>query len=520
MVTVSVPLDLYSPLVAPDFTDAARAPNGTIVASGESGLQRFNANGGSRPLAGGDDPSQLQAVAIQPNGKIVTVGNYVYYDSEYGDFLVQRYNPDGTPDDTFGTDGEVLTDFGGHVDAATSVALQPDGKIVVAGYTAQTDSEDAPATDFAVARYDPDGTLDPTFSGDGKQTTDLAGIDIANGLAIQANGKIVIGGSADGDLAAARYMPNGAPDASFSGDGVTRAGFIDPNGLGGQAVALQPNGRIVVAGGQNGEFTLARFSAHGSLDQSFSGDGTVVADFPHSQFYLRPAAYDVIVQGDRILAAGNADGEFALARFLPNGALDRSFSGDGMVTTEFGTDATDFNTDDWALAIVPEPNGVLVAGSSLYYAPKYYDDRLWGALARYRTDDGPADADADGVLDSSDLCPNIFSARADGCRFYRRSLDIEVRKYPGRLYLKISATSLPACLGGATLEVYKLRDGRRKQIRAVELGTPGYRNSEDRYNTMVRKTRGRVYAQIDESVVPAWGRCGRATSDVIPLRHP
>jgi hypothetical protein len=68
--------------------------------------------------------------------------------------------------------------------------------------------------------------------------------------------------------------------------------------------------------------------------------------------------------------------------------------------------------------------------------------------------------------------------------------------------------------------VYKLRDGRRKQIRAVELGTPGYRNSEDRYNTMVRKTRGRVYAQIDESVVPAWGRCGRATSDVIPLRHP
>jgi uncharacterized delta-60 repeat protein len=510
-----------APLVAPDFSDAARAPNGTIVVSGESGLRRLKADGTmSRVFAGEGDPTQLAAIAVQPDGKIVAVGDYDYYAPEHGDFAVLRYNPDGSPDDNFGTDGRVLTDFGGRWDRATSVAIQPDGKIVVAGYSAESDTASAPATDFAVARYDPNGTLDLSFSGDGKQTTGFGGTDEAEGIAIQPNGKLVVGGSAGGDLAAARYLPDGAPDASFSGDGKTRAGLAGSHGLGGQAVALQPNGRIIVAGGPNGEVALARFSTDGSLDRSFSGDGTVTAPLPTSPYFPGSAAYDVIVRGDRIVAAGSAAGNFALTQYRLNGALDRSFSGDGMLTTEFGTPRTDFNTDDWASAIVPEGNAVVLAGTSIYYAPKSYDSYLQAALARYLISDGPPDADADGVVDSLDQCPDVFASRAaDGCPFYGRGLDVEVRNHSGKVLLRFWGTSLPACLDRARVKVYKLRRGDRRQIRVGELRTAGHGYDRQLYETWVRKTRGRVYAQIDENVVPAYGRCGPARSDPVPLRR-
>jgi uncharacterized delta-60 repeat protein len=512
-------LDLYTALVAPDFTDAALALNGTIVVSGESGLHRFKPDGTeARSFSTEDDPPRLAALEIQPNGKIVAVGDYPYYSAEHGDFLVQRYNTDGTPDDTFGTDGQVLTDFSGHEDVATSVAIQPDGRIVVAGYAAQSDPVDAPPTEFALARYDSDGTLDPTFSGDGKQTTDFTGRDVAEGIAIQPNGKIVVGGSAAGDLAAARYMADGAADSSFSGDGKTRAGFADPHAPGGQAVAVQPNGRVMVAGGENGQFALARFSANGSLDRSFSGDGTVATQIPPSSPYFPgSAAYDVIVRGDRILAAGNQTGDFALAQYLPNGALDKRFSGDGMLTTEFGTTATEFDTDDSAAAIVPQSNAVIVAGSSASYAGPEFS--LDGALARYLTSDGPADADADGVLDSSDLCPNVFeSGAADGCPVYPRSLEAEVRRHPGYVYFRFWASSPAAC--DPTVKVYKLRRGQRREIREGALRLAGHGYGRQLYETAVHGTRGQVYATIDESVTPDFGRCGHARSNLVRLRHP
>ena len=220
------------------------------------------------------------------------------------------------------------------------MALQADGKIVVVG---------AAAGDFAVARYNSNGSLDTSFSGDGKQTTDLGGVvtgDGANGVAIQANGKIVAVGVAGAtshaspnDFGLVRYNPNGSLDTTFSGDGKQRTdfGFESDEARG---VAIQGDGKIVAVGGEAveefGDFALARYNPNGSLDTSFSGDGKQTTDFGGFD-----NANAVALDSDgRIVAAGSAsvgtDRDFALARYNANGSLDTSFSGDGKQTTDFG----------------------------------------------------------------------------------------------------------------------------------------------------------------------------------------
>jgi uncharacterized delta-60 repeat protein len=176
--------------------------------------------------------------------------------------------------------------------------------------------------DFALARYNANGTLDTTFSGDGKQTTDFAGF----GVAIQTNGRIVAVGTTDftgGDFALARYNPNGTLDTTFSGDGKQTTDFGFGANDEATSVVLQGDGKIVAAGFASGgatgrDFALARYNPNGSLDVSFSGDGRRRTDFGGSD-----RANAVALQGARIVAAGIGFGtggtsDFALARFLGN----------------------------------------------------------------------------------------------------------------------------------------------------------------------------------------------------------
>jgi uncharacterized delta-60 repeat protein len=187
-------------------------------------------------------------VAIQSNGKIVVAGY------AGGDFALARYNPNGSLDPTFSGDGKQMTDFG-RFDGANGMAIQPDGRIVAAGFALNGD--------FGLARYKPNGALDLTFSGDGKQTTDFGGgSDGASGVALQGDGKIVAvgrGGPGD-DFALARYNPNGALDPTFSGDGMQTTDF-GASGDGALGVALQGDGKIVAVGGggPGGDFALARY---------------------------------------------------------------------------------------------------------------------------------------------------------------------------------------------------------------------------------------------------------------------
>jgi uncharacterized delta-60 repeat protein len=269
-------------------------------------------------------------VALQAGGKIVAVGHGL------GDFALARYNPNGSLDPSFSGDGRQRNNFGGS-DQANGVALQAGGKIVAVGGGGAGGT-----ADFALARYNPNGSLDPSFSGDGRQTTDFVSQDEASGVVLQADGKIVVagdgGGGGTGDFALARYNPDGSLDTSFSGDGRQTTDFGGSDFLSG--VALQADGKIVAVGGGGvggtAGFALARYNPDGSLDTSFSGDGRQTTDFGDFD-----QAKGVALQGDgKIVAIGEvgvgAPGDFAVARYNPDGSLDTSFSGDGRQTTDFG----------------------------------------------------------------------------------------------------------------------------------------------------------------------------------------
>jgi uncharacterized delta-60 repeat protein len=311
-------------------------------------------------------------VAIQSDGKIVAAGRTP------DRFALVRYNADGTLDTSFSGDGKVTSYFTSGVDAATSVAIQSDGKIVAAGRAAGSGGR------FAIARYTTGGRLDATFDGDGKKTTNFTtGEDLARDVAIQSDSKIVAAGRAGGSggrFALVRYNSNGSLDTSFSGDGKLTTNFTTGDDWANE-VAIQPDGKIVAAGragGSGGRFALVRYNSNGSLDTSFSGDGKLTTDFTAGS----DIATSVAIQPDgKIVAAGRSGGSggrFALARYSSNGSLDTSFNGVGKKTTNF-TSGEDFA---WDVAI--QADGRIVAAGTAAAGFHF-------ALTRYN-DDGSLDA--------------------------------------------------------------------------------------------------------------------------------
>ncbi|MGD2205983.1 MAG: hypothetical protein PVH17_04310, partial [Anaerolineae bacterium] len=285
-----------------------------------------------------------------PDGKLVAAGSAgrSYYED---DFALARYNADGSLDTSFDGDGKVTTDFGGG-DVGSALVLQPDGKLVAAG-----ESRD----NFALARYNADGSLDTSFDGDGKVTTDFGGIDEVMAIVLQPDGKLVVAGFSGSDstsdrnydFALARYNADGSLDSSFDGDGKVTTDFGADSDLG-RALVLQPDGKLVVAGESRNNFALARYNADGSLDSSFDGDGKVTTDFGGGD---RGRA--LVLQPDgKLVVAGVSRNNFALARYNADGSLDPSFDGDGKATIDFGDYA-------YGSALVRQSDGTLfVAGSS------------------------------------------------------------------------------------------------------------------------------------------------------------
>lgn len=381
-------------------------PDGKKVVAGTSLgyfiLVRYNDNGSLDPTFGdggqvvtefSNSVDAAYAVVIQPDGKIIAAG-YATADPTQN-FALARYNTNGSLDATFGSGGKVTTDFSNRYDKAYALALQPDGRIVVAGYATNSIT----AEDFALARYNTDGSLDTTFGSGGKITTDFyGGLDEALAVAVQVDGKILVtggsySGSTDYDFALARYNTDGTPDTSFGTLGKTTTDFFSGADEA-NAIAIQPDGKIVLAGGaENGagpaypDFGLVRYNANGSLDSTFGNGGLVVTSFNGGNDTVRGVA---VLPNGKIIAAGNAaafsGGDFALARYNSDGTLDSTFGTGGMVTTDF------FLGYDAALALAVQPDGKLVAAG---YAepPGYPNGREFDiGLARYNPE---------GTLDSS-----------------------------------------------------------------------------------------------------------------------
>ncbi len=280
-------------------------------------------------------------------------------------------NIGGTIDPSFGTNGKVATQIGPGNDVPQAVALQPDGKIVVAGY-----GFSGVNNDFALVRYNADGTLDQTFdgpsAGNGKVLTPIGGSeDEAFGVALQPDGKIVaVGQTFSGsktDIAIARFNTDGTLDTAFDGDGRQ---IISPS-VGdslARSVAIQPDGRIVIAGtGNNGaniDIVLLRLLADGSLDTSFDGDSGIGNGIVVTQpGQGNDQAYAVTVRPDgKIVVAGYYSGaasiDTVLLRYLSSGSLDPAFGTGGIAAHAFSPSDT-----DEALSMALQPDGkIVIAG--------------------------------------------------------------------------------------------------------------------------------------------------------------
>ncbi len=349
-VTVKGTADTQS--VSKTLTVTVRGPAGSLDTS-------FGADGISKtPIGQAEDYGY--AAAVQSDGKVILVGSVK--GPNFEDFGIARFTRDGALDPTFGADGKVVVDFAGAADIARAVAVQADGKIVVAGGTSVTGD----AERFGLLRLNANGSLDSSFGTGGKLTTAFSGsgADRANALLIQPDGKIVAGGqasffrnSADSgvDFAVARYLPSGAADSSFGTAGQVTTAMST---FGGSdkifALALQGD-RIVAAGGD--VFQVARYSAAGVLDSTFGTGGKVNAVFPGSSGAM---AVQVDAQ-QRLVIGGQEQMNTAVVRLSANGTLDSSFGSGGKTVLKL-------NPSNWNVTtgVAVQTDGKIVTGSWVY----------------------------------------------------------------------------------------------------------------------------------------------------------
>lgn len=368
----------------------ALQPDGKIVVGGrskgregeyDSALVRYNFDGsldasfgsGGKVisiLSASDD--EIYAIAIQPDGKIVTAGEGFFA------FIVARFNADGSRDRSFGGAGQVRPTRG--ISSARAVAVQADGKIVVAGWGwGPIIGND----DFILVRLNPDGSPDSSFGTNGVVSTDFNKVDQVYSMAIQSDGRIVLGGTTQiqsgvkSFFALARYNVDGTPDNSFGVNGKVTTEFFSFSGI--SSLALGQGNKIVAAGYTTighfllRDFALARYHSDGSLDSTFDFDGLVTTDFSGNRDEIK----DIAMQADgRIVAAGvsyQTSSDFVVLRYNQNGSLDNTFGLNGRIDTDF------FGTNDFAATLVIQPQGeIVVAGSA---------DSSVFALARYKGDD-------------------------------------------------------------------------------------------------------------------------------------
>jgi len=337
----------------------------TVTVGGLPGVVDTSFNGGAQLTSVSDGDDYAFAVAVQPDGAILTAGRASTRSGGY-DVALTRHLRDGTLDTGFGVGGTVVTAIapGLGADEARAVLVQPDGKIVVGGYS------DASGTDkgFLVVRYLPDGALDTGFGDGGHVITHIGdGTDQIYALALQPDGKIVAGGSASfsqttgQDFALTRYEADGSLDLGFGVGGrvSTWFGSFGANELI-YGIVLQPvdgETRIVAVGGE-GNFIAARYTSAGWLDPNFGDGGKVRGLFEST---IGSAESVTLNEDNKIVIAGHIGHEFTLAQLKLDGQLDTDFGEGGKVIAPVNAGNWDEATD-----IVRQADGKLLIGGWAY----------------------------------------------------------------------------------------------------------------------------------------------------------
>jgi uncharacterized delta-60 repeat protein len=376
--------------------DVAVQPDGKIVAVGYSqygnsngfSLARYLPNGaldnsfgiGGKATTQFNDRTEAFGIALQPDGKMVVVGRIGGYPLYR--LLLVRYNADGSLDKSFGTGGSTILSSSAGT-AGSDVAIQPDGKIAVAGMINQ--SFQTVMFQLMVARFNADGSRDSGFANNGIY---VANASPANALAIQPDGKIVAGGAQ-----LIRLTSNGAVDSTFnSGVAVTLALTVNE-------IALQPDGKIALGGTAIPDFAIARYNSNGAPDSGFGANGITFINFGNNN----DVANSLVLQSDGAIIAGGysesgspVQRNFALARVTSNGILDNGFGIGGKIITALGTG------NEQILGLALQRNGRLVAvgeaktGTDFDYVVTRYFTRT----------ESPFDFDGDGKTDISIFRPS------------------------------------------------------------------------------------------------------------------
>ena len=348
---------------------------GISATGGDFAVARYNTDGtldtsfgvGGKATTDFGLTDQASSVVVQPDGKIIVAGGtFLSFPAAGGQFALARYNSDGSLDTSFGVGGLVRTSFGSSGCFASTLVLQPDGKIIAGGTNfidLQTNSN------FGLVRYNSDGSLDSSFGNGGEVSTEFDGLlDNVSAVLVQPDGKIIAVGAASSsitsfDFALVRYLSNGTIDTTFGSAGKVRTDFGGSNIDMAFATALQPDGKIVAAGtntdatGSKVTFAIARYNANGTLDTTFDRTGRASVDFGS----FNQAVRGVLIQADgKIVTVGfpddeGSDSDFLLARLNANGSLDTSFGIGGKVRTSFG------NLNGGANAAVLQADGKIVA---------------------------------------------------------------------------------------------------------------------------------------------------------------
>ncbi|MCC2670918.1 MAG: repeat-containing protein, partial [Armatimonadetes bacterium] len=346
-----------------------------------------------------DNDEQGAAVCKLPDGRFVVAGTS-FVAAGTGDFALVRYFPDGSVDPSFGTGGFVLTDFVGRLDSASAIERLSDGRLIVAGYAIGNDGN----RHVAFAQYLADGTLNSGFGAGGKL---LGPVGFVSSLLVQPDGKLVVALKDGPDFIAHRYLPDGAQDAGFGNGGVATLNVYPGRTDISTASVLQPDGKILMAGTAStpsgAQLALGRLLSNGSPDPSFGTVGVTTYSFPSASSTLGNA---VAVQPDgRILVAGTglfpANQHFFMMRCQADGAPDGSFGTSGLAVTDF------LAGDDAINTILLQPDGKIVAagpcaselGGSFWdfgvarYLPDGTPDFQFGSFGKVRTDFGTGQRD-------------------------------------------------------------------------------------------------------------------------------
>ena len=400
---------LANPSAGDDYAiGVVRQADGKLVAAGistpgsRSGFAaiRYDANGVLDTSYGtggvGHVPFDANAIAnraaIQPDGKVVVAG--YFFDQATGSphhVVLARLTTTGAPDPTFGSGGKVVTDVGPSTELANGIAIQPDGRIVV-------------RTTRSVLRYLPDGTLDPTFGTGGVVTTPIDGLSGTTVL-VQPDGRIVVTGNTSSGTPSAvvvRYEADGTIDGTFGTGGIAFLGLPDSWM---RLAVLQPDGAIVVAGQDDDGFAVMRVTGSGVVDPTFGVGGVARTSFYWSAYpsdaVLRPDGR-IVVLGQRFAwLDSHLEIDTVFASYTPAGAPDGTFNGNGTALFSFGSDISPL------VGMTLQPDGKIVAAGGAF--PNFVTDRrvLLVRFGSTTCGDGvvqPGEQCDDGNADQNDCC--------------------------------------------------------------------------------------------------------------------